>query len=196
MDPVIVIGASTGGPDAIREVITRLPADAPPVVIAQHMPAGFTRLYAERLNEQSVMEVREAVDGDALRPGLVLIAPGELQTRIVRHPEGPGVTCRDEGKFNGHYPSVEVLMVSAATVLGAAAIGIMLTGMGRDGALGLKAMRVAGARTLAQDEASSVVFGMPREAWKIGAAERLVPLSAIAPTVLGLLNRTISSVTR
>jgi two-component system, chemotaxis family, protein-glutamate methylesterase/glutaminase len=186
---VIVIGASTGGTEAIKEVITRFPVNTPGVVIVQHMPGGFTKLFAERMNELCAMEVREAVDGDSVIPGRVLVAPGGKQMKILRSGGSYRVSCKDGSKVNGHIPSVEILMNSAATALGRHAIGVMLTGMGGDGAKGLLAMRQTGARTLAQDEASCVVFGMPRVAWEAGAAEKLVPLRKISDLVLNWLNR-------
>ena len=186
---VIVIGASTGGTEAIREVLSRLPVNTPGVVITQHMPGGFTNMFAQRMDEISAMQVREAQDGDSVIPGRVLIAPGGMHMSIVRSGGSYRVKCQDGPKVNGHKPSVEVLMKSAATALGRHAIGVMLTGMGGDGAQGLLAMRQAGARTLAQDEATSVVFGMPRVAWECGAAEKLVPLQNIADTVVKWLNR-------
>lgn len=185
----VIIGASTGGTEAIREVVTRFPVTTPGVVIVQHMPAGFTRLFAERLNELSVMQVKEAQDGDSVIPGRVLVAPGDFQLEVLRSGGTYQVRIRPGEKVNGHCPSVEVLMNSAATALGEHAVGVMLTGMGSDGARGLKAMREAGARTLAQDRESSVVFGMPKVAWELGAAERLVPLGQIADTVLNWLSK-------
>lgn len=186
---MIVIGASTGGTEAIKDVITRFPVNAPGVVIVQHMPAGFTKLFAERMNDLCAMEVREAADGDSIIPGRILIAPGEKQMKVIRSGGSYKVSCKEDSKVNGHRPSVEVLMNSAAGALGKHAVGVMLTGMGGDGAKGLLAMREAGARTLAQDEASCVVFGMPRVAWEIGAAERLVPLNKISNMVLNWLNK-------
>jgi len=186
---VIVIGASTGGTEAIREVIQGFPVTTPGVVIVQHMPANFTNLFAQRLNELVPMQVKEAADGDTVIPGRVLIAPGEKQMSVIRSGGSYKVVCKPGPKVNGHCPSVEILMNSAATALGKHAVGIMLTGMGGDGAKGLKAMRTAGARTLAQDEASSVVFGMPKVAWELGAAERLVSLDNIAATIINWLSK-------
>jgi len=185
---VVAIGASTGGVNALGIVIPLLPASCPPVVIVQHMPAVFTRLFAESLDKTSQAEVREARDGDGLAPGLVLVAPGDLQLRVVR--EGAGlyrVRCAPGPKVSGHRPSVDVLFGSVAEAAGQRAAGLLLTGMGRDGADGLLAMRRAGARCLAQDEESSVVFGMPREAWINGAAERLVPLDRAAAELMELV---------
>lgn len=186
---VVVIGASTGGTEAIKEVVEHFPVTMPGVVICQHMPAGFTQRFAERLDTLVPMQVKEAQDGDSVIPGRILIAPGGMQMSVVRSGGSYKVACRPGEKVNGHCPSVEVLMNSAATALGKHAVGVMLTGMGGDGALGLKAMRDAGARTMAQDEATSVVFGMPKVAWEKGGAEKLVPLDHIAETVINLLNK-------
>ncbi|MCB2189275.1 MAG: chemotaxis response regulator protein-glutamate methylesterase [Deltaproteobacteria bacterium] len=186
-DKVIVIGASAGGTEAIREVVTKFPATTPGVVIVQHMPAGFTRMFSERLNSLSAMEVKEAEDKDRVMPGRVLIAPGGLQMRVLRSGGIYQVRVEPGELVCGHCPSVEVLMQSAARYVGSNAVGAMLTGMGHDGADGLKAMRDAGARTLAQDEATSVVFGMPKEAWLRGGAEKLVPLPDVAAAILKLL---------
>lgn len=185
-DKVIAIGASTGGTEAIREVITRYPAATPGVVIVQHMPSGFTKMFAERLNELCAMQVKEAETGDRVMPGRILIAPGEKQMRVRRSGGIYEVDCRPGEKVSGHCPSVDVLMHSVAEQVGANAVGVMLTGMGRDGAEGMLAMRKAGAKTMAQDEASSVVFGMPKEAFENGGAERLIPLNRIAEFSLGL----------
>ncbi|MFH1841952.1 MAG: chemotaxis response regulator protein-glutamate methylesterase [bacterium] len=184
---VIVIGASTGGTEAIKELLGHFPVTTPGCVIVQHMPAGFTTVFAERLHKQVDMEVREAKDGDRVIPGRVLIAPGDYHMQVVRSGGFYSVRCETGEKVCGHCPSVEVLMRSAATSLGANAIGVMLTGMGRDGAEGMKAMRDAGARTLAQDEKSCVVFGMPKVAYEIGGAEQLVSLTSIPDVVLNWL---------
>jgi len=186
---VIVIGASTGGTEAIKDVVERFAVTTPGVVIVQHMPAGFTKLFAERLNDLVPMQVKEAEDGDWIIPGRILIAPGDHHMSVVRSGGRFKVVCRPGDKVNGHRPSVEVMMNSAASALGKHAVGIILTGMGGDGARGLKAMREAGARTMAQDEASSVVFGMPKVAWELGAAERLVSLDNIAATVMNWLSK-------
>ncbi len=186
-DKIIAIGASTGGTEAIREVITRYPANTPGVVIVQHMPAGFTRMFAERLNELCAMQVKEAASGDRVMPGRILIAPGEKHLRVRRSGGIYEVDCRAGEKVSGHCPSVDVMMHSVAEHAGRNAVGIMLTGMGRDGSEGMLAMHKAGARNLAQDEKSSVVFGMPKEAFANGGAERLVPLEHIAEASLALL---------
>ena len=188
-DKVIAIGASTGGVEALRRVISNLPQAAPGVVIVQHMPAGFTSTFAQRLDELSAMAVKEAEHNDRVLPGRVLLAPGGMRhLRVVRSGGDYRVALEAGDKVCGHCPSVEVMMQSVAANVGANAIGAMLTGMGHDGADGLVAMRRAGARTLAQDEASSVVFGMPREAYERGGAEELVPLGGIAARLVALLN--------
>lgn len=186
-DKIIAIGASTGGTEAIRAVITRYPANTPGVVIVQHMPAGFTRMFADRLNELCPMQVKEAASGDRVMAGRILIAPGEQQLRVRRSGGIYEVDCRPGEKVSGHCPSVDVMMHSVAEEAGANAVGIMLTGMGRDGAAGMLAMRRAGARNIAQDEKSSVVFGMPKEAFTNGGAEKLVPLDQIAEASLNML---------
>lgn len=186
-DKIIAIGASTGGTEAIRAVITRYPANTPGVVIVQHMPAGFTRMFADRLNELCPMQVKEAASGDRVMAGRILIAPGEQQLRVRRSGGIYEVDCRPGEKVSGHCPSVDVMMHSVAEEAGANTVGIMLTGMGRDGAAGMLAMRRAGARNIAQDEKSSVVFGMPKEAFANGGAEKLVPLDQIAEASLNML---------
>ena len=188
-DKVIAIGASTGGTEAIREVITRFPPATAGIVIVQHMPAGFTKMFADRMNDLSLMEVKEAEDNDRIVSGRVLIAPGAKQMRVVRRGGFYHAEVRPGELVNGHCPSVEVMMLSVAQYVGRNAIGVMLTGMGRDGADAMKAMRDAGASCIAQDEATSVVFGMPKEAYARGGAERLVPLPDIANTVLELLKQ-------
>lgn len=185
-DEVLLIGASTGGTEAIRMVLEQLPANTPPVLIVQHMPAGFTRSFAERLNRTSPLHVKEAIDGERLRPGHAYIAPGDQHLKLDRK-DGGYVTQLDAGpEVNRHRPSVDVLFYSAARHAGRKATGVLLTGMGKDGAAGLLALREAGALTLAQDEASSVIFGMPREAIALGAAREVASLEAIAPRLTAL----------
>ncbi len=186
-DKVIAIGASTGGTEAIKDVITQFPVNTPGVVIVQHMPAGFTRMFAERLNSLCAMQVKEAEDGDRILTGRVLVAPGGNQLRVRRSGGTYLVDVKPGDLVCGHCPSVEVMMQSVAQHVGANAVGVMLTGMGHDGADGMKAMRDAGARCIAQDEQSCVVFGMPMEAHKRGGSEKLVPLSKIAAEVMLLL---------
>jgi two-component system chemotaxis response regulator CheB len=186
-DKVIALGASTGGTEAIRRILPRFPVAAPGIVIVQHMPPGFTQMFAERLNQVCAMEVREAKNGDRVLPGRVLIAPGGMQMRVKRSGGIYEVDCRPGDKVSGHCPSVDVLMRSVAEEVGANALGIMLTGMGSDGAEGMLAMRGKGARTVAQDEKTCVVFGMPKVAYEKGGAERLLPLDAIPDAILGCL---------
>ncbi len=187
-DKVIAIGASTGGTEAIKKVITRFPASTPGVVIVQHMPAGFTRMFSDRLNQMCAMEVKEAETGDRVMPGRILIAPGEKHMRVLRSGGFYQVTCEAGEKVSGHCPSVDVLMHSVAKNVGANAVAAMLTGMGGDGADGMAAMRQAGARCIAQDEATCVVFGMPKVAFERGGAERLVPIDDIAPSLMRLMS--------
>lgn len=184
---IIAIGASTGGTEAIASVMQRLPAILPGIVIVQHMPKGFTKLFADRLNNLSNVRVREAADGDVVKQGECLVAPGGMQLEVFK--QGSQYVCKvfAGSQVNGHMPSVEVMMRSVATAAKGRAIGVMLTGMGGDGADGLKAMRDAGARTFAQSEATCVVFGMPKVAWERGGAEELVDLGFIPDRILALL---------
>ena len=186
-DKVIAIGASTGGTEAIKKVVCQFPASSPGVVIVQHMPPGFTKMFSERLNQLCAMEVKEAEDGDRVRSGRILVAPGAKQLEVMRSGGVYQVRCKEGEKVSGHCPSVDVMMHSVAKNVGSNAIGVMLTGMGSDGAEGMLAMHNAGARTLAQDEASCVVFGMPKVAYEKGGAEKLVPLDKIAAKVLSML---------
>jgi two-component system, chemotaxis family, protein-glutamate methylesterase/glutaminase len=182
---VVVAGASTGGTEVLRSFLDAMPADAPPIVIVQHMPEQFTTAFARRLNETSAMEVREARAGDVLRPGLALVAPGDRHLTIARQGvHGFTVMLDAAPPVNRHRPSVDVLFSSAARSLGRAAIGVLMTGMGRDGAKGLLQMKTAGAFTLAQDEATSVVFGMPRAAIEMNAVTQVAAASDLAPMVL------------
>lgn len=184
---VIAIGASTGGTEAIRKIITTFPTIMPSILIVQHMPPGFTKMFADRLNQLSLLEVKEAVTGDQVIPGRVLIAPGDAHMTIKRSGGVYNVICSKGEKVNGHCPSVDVLMYSVAKEVGQNSIGIILTGMGGDGAKGLLAMRKTGAKTLAQDEKTSVVFGMPKVAYEIGAAEKLCALDDITPEIIKIL---------
>ncbi|WP_108395922.1 protein-glutamate methylesterase/protein-glutamine glutaminase [Devosia submarina] len=179
-DPIICIGASTGGTEALRDVLEKLPTSTPPLVIVQHMPEKFTAAFARRLNALCAIEVKEAEDGDVLLPGRALIAPGNQHLVLVRTGNRYSVSIVDGPHVSRHRPSVDVLFRSAAQVAGKNAMGIILTGMGDDGARSLLEMREAGSHTVAQDEESSVVFGMPKEAIQRGAAVRTVPLSRVA----------------
>lgn len=185
---IIAIGASTGGTEAIYEVIKQFRRDIPGVVIVQHMPPGFTKMYAERLNNQCEVAVKEAQTGDKVVTGQVLIAPGDKQMRLVKVGDSYQVECRGNEKVNGHCPSVDVLFRSVAKVAGKNAIGVILTGMGGDGANGLLEMRKAGAQTVGQDEASCVVYGMPKVAYDIGAVQYQMGLNGIAGKVYSLLS--------
>lgn len=184
---VCSIGASTGGTEALREVICTFPRSMPGTVVVQHMPAGFTKMFADRLNSLAQVVVKEAEDGDQIVDGRVLIAPGGKQLEVIKFGAGWRVRIYDGPECCGHRPSVEVMMNSVAKNVGPKAVGAMLTGMGADGANGMKAMRDAGARCIAQDEASCVVFGMPKEAFARGGAERLVPLNKISASLQQLL---------
>ena len=181
---VVCLGASTGGTEALRTVLEALPATAPGVVVVQHMPENFTRAFANRLNSLCEVTVKEAENGDPVLPGHVLIAPGGKHMLIERRGTRYFVTVRDGPLVSRHRPSVDVLFRSAATAAGSNALGVIMTGMGDDGARGLLEMKQAGARTFAQDEATSIVFGMPKEAIALGAAERVLPLGHIARDVL------------
>lgn len=184
---ILAIGASTGGTEALKDVLMGLPRNAPGTVIVQHMPSNFTGPFAERLNSLCAMEVREARNGDTIAPGLVLIAPGDYHMVVRRSGARYYVEIGSGEKVSGHRPSADVLLNSVAKIAGANAIGVILTGMGGDGARGLLAMRNAGARTLGQDEASCIVYGMPKVAYEIGAVEKQLPLQFIANGILDLL---------
>ncbi len=181
---VLAFGASTGGCEALATIIGGLPADAPGAVAVIHMPEGFTRSFAARLDKSCAVRVSEARDGDRVIPGHVLIAPGNFHLEVVRNGAATAVRTRAGEPVNRHRPSVDVLFESCARELGPNAVGVILTGMGDDGARGLLAMRKAGARTVAQDEATCVVFGMPKEALALGAAGDVLPLDRIAPHLL------------
>jgi two-component system chemotaxis response regulator CheB len=185
---VLAIGSSTGGVEALLTIVSRLPADAAPTVITQHMPATFTKSFAERLNRASPATVTQACDGDPLRPGHIYLAPGDAHLEV----EGStSLRCKlsHGAPVSGHCPSVDVLFNSVARTAKANAVGVILTGMGRDGAQGLAAMREAGAKTLGQDEASCVVYGMPRAAFELGAVERQLPLDKIPAAIRNLTNQ-------
>ncbi len=190
-EKIIFIGASTGGTEATKEVLTNLPADAPAVVITQHMPPGFTRNYAARLDGLCRIRVKEAADGERILPGHAYIAPGGMHLSVERSGANYVARVQDGDPVNRHKPSVEVLFKSAAKVAGPNAIGIMLTGMGADGARAMREMRDAGAYCVAQNEASCVVFGMPREAIAAGAVQEVLPLKEIAQHVLDHLRATV-----
>ena len=187
---LIAIGASTGGTEAIEEVLTHLPGDMPGIVITQHIPAGFSRAFADRLNRLCAMRVAEAVDGDAVQPGVALIAPGNFHMVLRKSGGAYRVAVKDGPMVCYQRPSVDVLFSSVAESAGSDAVGVILTGMGADGAQGMKKMKTAGAQTIAQDEASCVVFGMPKEAIRLGGADRVVPLHLVAQTIRNALAAT------
>lgn len=184
---IIAIGASTGGTEATYNILKMLPRNMPGMVIVQHMPPVFTRMYAERLNNSCLMEVKEAQTGDMIVQGRALIAPGEYHMRIVKTSNGYMADCSQGEKVNGHCPSVDVLFDSVAQFAGKNSIGVILTGMGYDGAKGLLAMRRNGALTIGQDEQSSVVYGMPKVAYDIGAVQEQVTLDKIAQKIYSLV---------
>jgi len=181
---IIAVGASTGGTEALRVFLAAMPVDCPPIVIVQHMPEGFTRAFAGRLDGECAIRVKEAKHGDGLRRGQALIAPGNLHMMVERVREELTVRVVDGPLVSRHRPSVDVLFRSVATSVGAKAIGVIMTGMGVDGAQGLLEMKEAGATNIAQDEASCVVLGMPKEAIARGAVDHVVPLAAIATHAL------------
>ena len=183
-EKIIFIGASTGGTEATREVLVKLPADAPAVMITQHMPPGFTKSYAARLDGLCRISVAEAVDGQRVLPGHAYLAPGGQHLSVERSGANYIARVRDGDPVNRHKPSVEVLFDSAARVVGRNALGVMLTGMGADGARAMKTMKDAGSWNLVQDEATCVVFGMPKEAIAHGAAHEVLPLTQIAPRLI------------
>ncbi|MBV8464875.1 MAG: hypothetical protein JO218_02915 [Burkholderiales bacterium] len=183
-EPVIVVGASTGGTEALKQFLMPMPADAPPILVAQHMPEMFTGPFAARLNTLCSITVKEAEHGEVVRPGVAYIAPGHSHLLLVVR--GGRYVCElSQGQpVNRHKPSVDVLFRSAANCGSKHMVGVMLTGMGRDGALGMLEMRQAGAHNIAQDEATCVVFGMPKEAIALGAVDEVGPLQALAGLAL------------
>jgi len=186
-EKVIFIGASTGGTEAIKEILVHMPADSPAIVITQHMPAGFTTSFAARLNSLCQITVTEAVNGERILPGHAYIAPGGKQFHISRSGANYVAVVDDSPPVNRHKPSVEVLFKSAAAMVGRNAYGVMLTGMGADGATAMREMKDAGSYNYVQDEASCIVFGMPREAIAHGAADEVLPLNQIAPALVARL---------
>lgn len=187
---IVAIGASTGGTEAILSVVKEFGTDIPGIVAVQHMPPGFTKMYAKRLNDNCRIQVKEAETGDRVMPGRMLIAPGgDRHMRLVKVSGEYRVDIKPGPKVNGHCPSVDVLFDSVAKTAGADAVGIILTGMGGDGAKGLLAMRGAGARTIGQDESTCIVYGMPKVAYDLGAVERQDKLSDIAGRTYTLLNK-------
>lgn len=192
---LVFIGASTGGPEAIRSIVQRLPADCPPILVTQHMPPGYTETFAERLDKVSEVHVEEARHGAPVESGRVYVAPGGMHLAIGRKGAGYSIVVIDSEAVNRHKPSVDVLFESAAREVREQAIGVLLTGMGKDGAQGLLAMREAGAHTMAQDETTSIVFGMPREAIAIRAVTEVVPLGDIPAHILRIAAPTTEAAT-
>ena len=184
---IIAIGASTGGTEAIYSVLKQLPREMPGILIVQHIPPLFSTMFAERLNNQTAFDAKEAENGDYLKPGTVLVAPGDKHMTIKKIGELYKVIVSEGEKVNGHCPSVDVLFESVAKECGSDAIGVILTGMGYDGAKGLQSMRRKGARTIGQDEESCIVYGMPKVAFEIGAVERQVSLNNIPHAICNLL---------
>jgi two-component system chemotaxis response regulator CheB len=190
---VVAMGASTGGTEALKEVLASLPADFPGIVMVQHMPETFTGAFAKRLDSTCRIHVQEARDGDRVLPGHALLAPGGHQMTIVRRGAESLVRVYRGERVNRHLPSVDVLFDSCAQHLGKNALGVLMTGMGNDGAQGLLRMKQAEAHTIAQDEATSVVFGMPKEAIRLGGVDEVLPLDRIGPALLDLLGRRATS---
>jgi two-component system chemotaxis response regulator CheB len=185
---IIAIGASTGGTEAIYTILSALPPTIPGIVIVQHIPPVFSRMYAERLDAQTSLRVKEAETGDTVEPGKVLIAPGDRHMKVRKIGNRYQAECFFGDKVNGHCPSVDILFESVAEAAGAYAIGILLTGMGKDGANGLMSMRRRGGRTIGQDEATSVVYGMPKAAFEIGAVE----IQAALENIPGILTKLLA----
>lgn len=186
-DRVIAMGASTGGTEALKAILQALPADVPPIVIVQHIPPVFSKAFADRMNGLCRFEVKEAQDGDLLKPGRALVAPGDWHMLVRSTPRGYAVEVKSGPRVCYQRPSVDVLFQSVAPLLGARTVGVLLTGMGADGARGLLQIRQAGGWTIAQDEATCVVYGMPREAAKLGAVEKVLPLHRIAAGICDAL---------
>jgi len=189
-DSIIAIGASTGGTEAIYDILKQLPSNMPGIVIVQHIPPVFSRMFAERLDHSTMLSVKEAQTGDYVEKGRVLIAPGDRHMRIKKVGDRYKVECIEGDKVNGHCPSVDVLFESVAKAAGDKAIGVILTGMGYDGAKGLLSMRRKGARTIGQDEKSCIVYGMPKVAFSVGAVEMQASLSNIPKLLYSLLDKT------
>ena len=188
-DAIIAIGSSTGGTEAVKDVLMALPPNIPPILITQHMPERFTKTWADRMNQLCRISVKEAEDGDSVLPGHALVAPGSYHMTLVRSGARYTVRINQDPPVNRHRPSVDVLFASVAQYAGANAVGVILTGMGRDGAKEMLAMKQAGAFTIAQDEASCVVFGMPKEAIKLGGVDKVLPLSEIPAAIVAYVSK-------
>lgn len=188
-DMIIAIGSSTGGTEAVKDVLEVLPPNTPPIIITQHMPERFTKSWADRMNQICRISVKEAEDGDSVLPGHALVAPGNYHMTLVRNGARYSVRINQGSPVNRHRPSVDVMFDSVARYAGGNSVGVILTGMGGDGAKGMLAMKQAGAHTIAQDEASCVVFGMPKEAIKLGGVDKILPLADIPGAVLTHVSR-------
>lgn len=188
-DTIIAIGASTGGTEAVKDVLEMLPPNTPPILVTQHMPERFTKTWADRMNDLCRIAVKEAEDGDSVLPGHALVAPGGYHMTLVRNGARYTVQINQDPPVNRHRPSVDVTFASVARYAGANAVGVILTGMGGDGAKEMLTMKQAGAFTIAQDEASCVVFGMPKEAIKLGGVDKVLPLGEIAGAILAHVAR-------
>jgi len=186
---IVAIGSSTGGTNALEDILKRLPADIPPMMIVQHMPSGFTKLFADRLNALYIHDIREAQSGDFLMRGRVLIAPADRHMRLVRQQGKLAVECYVGSRIHGVMPAADILFESVANIMGSKAVGVILTGMGNDGAKGLMQMKAAGCTNIGQDEASCVVYGMPKAAKAIGAIAQEYPLNQIPDAILRLANQ-------
>jgi two-component system chemotaxis response regulator CheB len=186
---IIAIGASTGGTEAVKEILMALPPNIPPILITQHMPERFTKTWADRMNQLCRISVKEAEDGDSVLPGHALVAPGSYHMTLVRSGARYTVRINQDPPVNRHRPSVDVLFASVAQYAGANAVGVILTGMGGDGAKDMLSMKQAGAFTIAQDEASCVVFGMPKEAIKLGGVDKVLPLSEIPAAIVAYVSK-------
>ena len=186
---IIAIGSSTGGTEAVKDVLEVLPPNTPPIIITQHMPERFTKSWADRMNQLCRISVKEAQDGDSVLPGHALVAPGNYHMTLVRNGARYSVHIDQNPPVNRHRPSVDVMFDSVARYAGGNSVGVILTGMGGDGAKGMLAMKQAGAHTIAQDEASCVVFGMPKEAIKLGGVDKILPLADIPGAVLTHVSR-------
>ncbi|MDR1531391.1 MAG: chemotaxis protein CheB [Clostridiales bacterium] len=181
---IVAIASSTGGTEALEKIFRQMPEDGPPVVAVQHMPSGFTKMFADRLNTICRMEIREAVNNDYLQKGLALIAPADFHMRIVRRNSKLAVECFAGTKIHGVMPAADVLFDSVAAIMRGNAVGVILTGMGQDGARGLYNMRANGARTIGQDKETSVIYGMPKVAFELGAVERQLPIGQIERVIM------------
>lgn len=188
-DTIIAIGSSTGGTEAVKDVLMALPPNTPPILITQHMPERFTKTWADRMNSLCRISVKEAEDGDSVLPGHALVAPGSYHMTLVRSGARYTVRINQDPPVNRHRPSVDVMFASVAQYAGANAVGVILTGMGGDGAKEMLAMKQAGAFTIAQDEASCVVFGMPKEAIKLGGVDKILPLSEIPAAIVAYVSK-------